>query len=72
MTALYQACWQIGDGKPTDYETRLGDALEAAFAAGHRELASVVAALNAAGVTTADGSAWTEAQFEREMQRLGG
>lgn len=71
MTALYQARWQVGDGNPTEYERKLGDALEAAFTAGHRELPALVAALNAAGVAPPDGGAWTEARFQDEMRRLG-
>jgi hypothetical protein len=71
MSGLYRACWQVGDGKPTDYERTLGDALEAAFAAGHRELGALVAALNAAGALAPDGTPWTEARFQAEMRRLG-
>ena len=68
---LYRACWQVGDGKPSDYETRLGDALEAAFAAGQHEIADLVKTLNASGLRAADSMAWTEASFAAEMERLG-
>ena len=57
---------------PTAYEIRLGDALEAAFAAGHHELPALVGALNAEGVTDPDGATWTEASFQTVMARLGG
>ena len=53
------------------FEDRLGDALEAAFAAGAAELPAIVAALNAAGAVARDGTPWTEATFRAEMARLG-
>jgi len=45
MAELYRQCWQAGTGAPSEYETRLGDALEAAFTAGHHELPALVDAL---------------------------
>ena len=71
MAELYRACWQIGTGNPSEYETRLGDALEAAFAAGHLELPALVEALNRAGVAAPDGAPWTEERYRAEMRRLG-
>ena len=56
---------------PTEYENRLGDALEAAFADGVHELPVLVARLNEAGVKAPDGADWTEAGFERAMKELG-
>lgn len=53
------------------FENRLGDALEAAFAAGAVELPAIVAALNAAGAVARDGRPWTEDSFRAEMARLG-
>lgn len=44
---------------PTEYENLLGDALEAAFAAGAWELSALVERLNAAGLRTPQGGAWT-------------
>ena len=55
---------------PTDYENRLGDAIEAAFAAGAWELHALVARLNAEGVRTPDGSEWTTANFEAIVKSL--
>lgn len=63
---------QMRTAPPTAYETRLGDALEAAFAAGHHALPALVSALNADGVTDPDGAAWTEASFQTVMAQLGG
>ncbi|MGH7002508.1 MAG: recombinase-like helix-turn-helix domain-containing protein [Alphaproteobacteria bacterium] len=68
---LYQEAWQVGSGKPSAHENALADALEAAFAAGHRELDAIVSALNRSGVAAPDGVAWTVALFEAEMRRLG-
>lgn len=55
---------------PTDYENLLGDAIEAAFAAGAWELPALVARLNADGIRMPDGSAWTEASFKAVMAEL--
>jgi hypothetical protein len=55
---------------PTDYENRLGDALEAAFAAGAWELDALLARLNAEGIRTPDGREWTPANFESILERL--
>jgi hypothetical protein len=71
MAALYQQCWQIGSGTPSDYESKLADALEAAFAAGDHELPALVDALNRAGVHAPDGAPWTAARFAAEIRRLG-
>jgi hypothetical protein len=57
--------------EPTDYENRLGDALEAAFADGVHDLPALVARLNAMGVKAPDGSDWTESGFQAVMKTLG-
>jgi hypothetical protein len=63
--------WQTRAAPPTEFENRLGDALEEVFAAGAEALAEVVARLNAMHVFDAHGRAWTEASFEETMRRLG-
>ena len=63
--------WQFRRAAPTEYESRLSDALEAAFAAGIHDLPALAAALNEAGLKTPDGEAWTEDNFPAAMQRLG-
>ena len=55
---------------PTDYENRLGDAIEAAFAAGAWELDALVARLNADGIRTPDGREWTVENFESTVKGL--
>ncbi len=68
---LYQECWQVGSGRPGAYESKLADALEAAFTAGHYELEALVAALNRAGMHAPNGAAWTAESFQAEIKRLG-
>ncbi len=70
--AVVNIVWQTRAAPPTDYETRLGDALVECFAAGIEEIEPLVARLNAMGVAAPDGAPWTAARFEREMARLGG
>ena len=55
---------------PTDYENRLGDALEAAFSEGVTELPALVARLNAAGMRTPHGDLWTEHNLEPTLRSL--
>jgi hypothetical protein len=69
--ALYCNPDQARRRAPTDYENRLGDALEAALADGVHDLAALVARLNAQGVAAPDGAPWTEARFEHAMKELG-
>jgi hypothetical protein len=69
--ALYCNPFQARRREPTEYENRLGDALEAAFADGVHDLARLVARLNVKGVKAPDGGDWTEARFERAMKELG-
>jgi hypothetical protein len=68
--ALYCNPHQARRRAPTDYENRLGDALEAAFADGVHDLPALVARLNARGVLAPDGAAWTEARFEQVMKEF--
>lgn len=63
--------WQTRASLPTEYENRLGDALERIFESGATDLQAVVAGLNAAGLRSADGREWTATLFEEEMRRLG-
>lgn len=56
---------------PTAYENQLGDAMERAFAAGHWELAALVAQLNQNGSAAPDGQPWTAESFQAEMAVLG-
>jgi hypothetical protein len=62
--------WQTRAALPTEYENRLGDALEEIFEEGATELPAVVAALNAKGIRSPDGRTWTASLFEEEMRRL--
>lgn len=55
----------------TSYEDAFADELEAVYALGVHDLASVVTALNASGVRPADGTDWTEATLTAELERLG-
>jgi hypothetical protein len=62
--------WQHRAEAPSEFENRLGDALEQIFANGIDSLAEVVQELNK---TTRDraGNPWTEQSFQAEMKRLG-
>jgi len=68
---LYCSPHQARRRAPTEYENRLGDALEAAFADGVHDLPGLVARLNAQGIAAPDGGSWTEARFESAMKELG-
>ena len=65
------AVWQTRDAEPTDYENRLGDALEQVFADGAAALGEVVERLNKLKFPDRGGRPWTEASFQAEMRRLG-
>jgi hypothetical protein len=69
-TDLYCNPVQARLREPTEYENRLGDALEAAFADGVHDLPELIARLNAEGVAAPDGAPWTEARFESAMKEL--
>jgi hypothetical protein len=62
--------WQHRAEAPSEFENRLGDALEQIFAKGIESLPQVVEELNQ---TTRDraGNPWTEQTFQAEMKRLG-
>ncbi|MSQ18900.1 MAG: hypothetical protein EXR39_04930 [Betaproteobacteria bacterium] len=64
--------WQTRPAMPTDYENRLGDALEVIFENGATDLQAVIAALNATDIRSPMGTAWTAPLFEAEMRRLAG
>ncbi len=63
--------WQTRGAPPTEWENRLGDALEAIFGDGVEDLPTVVARLNEMGMRDGSGAPWTEETFRREMARLG-
>jgi hypothetical protein len=56
---------------PSAYENLLGDALEAAFREGAGELPQVIERLNAGGIRTPDGGAWTAENFVPILESLG-
>lgn len=62
---------QTRESPPTDYENRLGEALEKIFANDVVELNEIVNCLNEMGVQTPDGGSWTEQLFRSEMECLG-
>ncbi len=62
--------WQTRTRPPTEYENRLGDALEQVFEAGAVALEDVVAKLNDMGVRTEDGRRWTAEVFGLEIERF--
>ena len=62
--------WQTRAAPPTEFENRLGDALERVFASGACQLAEVVARLNEMQSFDADGKPWTQASFQEAMSRL--
>ena len=55
---------------PTEYENRLGDALEEAFEHKAWELPQLVERLNALGVNDPHGAPWTEESFPRVMAEI--
>lgn len=63
--------WQHRAEAPSEFENRLGDALEAIFAAGVDELTRLVEELNKAGQCDRAGRPWSEESFQAEMRRLG-
>jgi hypothetical protein len=68
---LYLQPRQAADHEPSAWENAFGDALEAAFAGGIRDLDELVGALNATRVRPRDGGAWTAERFERTVADLG-
>jgi hypothetical protein len=56
---------------PTEWETELATAIEAAFAKGAWELEALVAALNASWIRPREGGDWTVANFTATLGELG-
>jgi hypothetical protein len=71
LDAIQNIVWQTRAADPTDYENRLGDQLEQAFAAGIADLAPLVAKLNELGGRAPDGAQWSEASFQAYMKGAG-
>ena len=67
---VYKEWRQSARRAPTDYETLLGDALEAAFGSGITELPDLVVRLNADGIRTPEGAVWTEQGFRTVIAAL--
>jgi hypothetical protein len=63
--------WQHRAEPPSEFENRLGDALEQIFARGIEQLADVLRELNGAGSRDREGRPWSEDSFLAEMRRLG-
>jgi hypothetical protein len=57
--------------EPTEWETALAGAIEAAFGAGHHALPALVAALNASRSRPREGGLWTEASLAATLKDLG-
>jgi hypothetical protein len=62
---------KTGEMNDTAYEDRLADALEKVMEQGASDLESLATALNALGVLSSEGAAWTAATLESEFKRLG-
>ncbi len=71
MSEPYLEPHQSRTDPPTAFEDGLGDAIEAAYAAGIHDLEGVVAHLNRGGLAAPDGSAWTSDGFTALMAELG-
>ena len=67
----YLSAHQSRSREPTDWEMALAGAIESAFTAGHRDLPTLVAALNASRVRPLGGGQWTESGFTTLMHELG-
>ena len=63
--------WQTRTRAPTEYELRLVQALEQAFANGASDVTSVVNQLNDIGVYDHSGRTWTEVSFHKSIAALG-
>ena len=71
VDAIQNIVWQTRAAAPTDYENRLADLLEQAFAAAITDVAPLVAKLNELGARAPDGAQWTEASFQAYMKAAG-
>lgn len=67
----YRVARQTQQADPTEWENRLGDAIEAAFAAGLWELPALVESVTQRGLTDREGRPWTIETFRAELDRLG-
>ena len=63
--------WQTRTHSQTEFERRLADALERAFADGVTDLATLVDQLNSDGVRDEENREWTKKSFRAMMARLG-
>jgi hypothetical protein len=63
--------WQSRAEPPSEFENRLGDALEEIFGGGIDSLSALVEGLNQRGCRDRGGRPWTEESFQAEMRRLG-
>jgi hypothetical protein len=63
--------WQHRAEPPSEFENRLGDALEQIFGSGIDQLSKVVDELNKRGNRDRAGKPWSEESFQAEMKRLG-
>lgn len=62
---------QTREWPPPAYDVQLAHTLEQIYSAGTYDLESVVAALNASGIASPDGSVWTQESFTATLARLG-
>ena len=71
MTDRFLEPHQAQTATATDFEDRLGDAIEAAYAAGINDLDGVVAHIEAHGPPPPAGGSWTTEGFTTLMAELG-
>jgi hypothetical protein len=68
---LYHNPSQAAERPPTAWENEFGDAIEAAFAGGVRELDALVAALRASRVRPREGGDWSAERLTQTLAELG-
>ena len=61
--------WQTRAAPPTDFENRVGDALEQAFAQGAESLQEVLAAFAKIDLKDERGQPWTEASLQEWLRQ---
>lgn len=71
MTDRYLEPHQAQTSAATDFEDRLGDTIETAYAAGIHDLDGLVAQLEAHGPSSPAGGSWTADDFTALMAKLG-
>lgn len=71
MTDRFLEPHQAKATPPSDFENRLGDTIEAAYAAGIHDLDGVVAHLATQGPANPTGGPWTSENFTALMAELG-